>query len=166
MTIGQFSFVRRWFIQRLARVAPSVQELHQDVREQMAATALAGHPSLFTGMFESVLASGPFGKHAQRRLMLLLGENDPLITEAALRGALHDLDLSAMQIVRLATGGHYPHLESADHPEWTARNIAEIVYIIGQMSLASSQVEGGAIVDADTMMHSSQISGNDSTILV
>lgn len=165
-TLGRIDIMRRWLIKQLAREAPSVQELRQDVRERMAAVALAGHQDLFSTMFQSILGTGRFDKHGQRRLILLLGENDPLVTNAAIKDAIEDLNLSAPQVVNLATGGHYPHLESEAHPEWTARNIAEIVHIIGQMLLAASQVDHASIINADTAVGDDVSSGSESTVMV
>jgi pimeloyl-ACP methyl ester carboxylesterase/tRNA A-37 threonylcarbamoyl transferase component Bud32 len=164
-TLGRIPFFHRWLVRKLASEAPSVQELRKDERERMAAVALEGHNTLSSTMFQSILKTSRFDKRGQKRIMLLLGENDPLISEAALKEALEDLKLSSAQIVNLATGGHYPHLESEAHPEWTARNIAEIVHIIGQMLLASSQVDHASIVDADTVMGGEQASGTDSTVI-
>jgi serine/threonine protein kinase/pimeloyl-ACP methyl ester carboxylesterase len=164
-TIGLIPVVHRWLLRRLSRDAPSMQELSEDVREKMAATAIAAHSALFRTMFRSVLATGRFDKRAQRRMMLLIGQNDPLITENALTNAIEDLGFSNGQVVHLATGGHYPHLESAAHPEWTARNVAEIVHLVGQMLLASSQVEHPSIVDADTAMSDGKQLATDSTVI-
>lgn len=164
-TIGRVPRAHRWLLRRLAREAPSVQELREDVRESMAATALAAHPDLFREMFHTILKTERFNASAQRRLMLLLGKNDPLIAEQALADALVDLALSPAQIVHLATGGHYPHLESAEHPEWTARNVAEIVHLVGQMLLASSQSDHGSIVEAATAMVDDTQGVTGSTIL-
>lgn len=164
-TIGRISFAQEWLVRKLAHEAPSVRELRKDVRESMAATALASHQGLARAVFPSVLSTGRFDKLGQRRLTLLLGKNDPLITENALAAALEDLALSPTQIINLATGGHYPHLESADHPEWTARNVAEIVHLVGQMLLASSQSDHGSIVDAATAMVDDTQALTGSTIL-
>lgn len=164
-TIGRIAFGQKWLIRKLAHESPSMQELREDVRESMAVTALAAHPSLFRTMFQSILSTGRFDHRAQKRLTFLIGENDPLIAEEALVEALGDLKLFPGQIVRLATGGHYPHLESAEHPEWTARNVAEIVHIVGQMLLASSQSDHGSIVEAATAMVDDTQGVTGSTIL-
>lgn len=164
-TIGRISFAQEWLARKLAHEAPSVQELRKDVRESMATTALASHRGLGPAGFRSILSTGRFGKHGQRRLTLLLGKNDPLITDDALAAALADLALSPTQIINLATGGHYPHLESAEHPEWTARNVAEIVHLVGQMLLASSQSDHGSLVDAATAMVDDTQALTGSTIL-
>lgn len=164
-TIGRVSFGHKWLLRKLAHESPSVQELRKDVRESMAVVAMDAHPALFRTMFHTILETPRFNSRSQRRLTLLLGKNDPLIDEQALADALADLKLSPGQIVHLATGGHYPHLESAEHPEWTARNVAEIVHLVGQMLLASSQSDHGSIVDAATAMVDDTQALTGSTIL-
>lgn len=165
-TIGRIPAVHQWLVKRLASEAPTVQELRQDIRENMAAIALAVPSAHFRTLFRSILSSKRFHSDAQRRLTLFFGENDPLVSEAALADAIRDLGLSGGQVVRLATGGHCPHLESEAHPEWTARNIAEIVYLIGQMLLASSQVEHPSMVHAATSLgHEQQDVTTESTII-
>jgi hypothetical protein len=50
----------------------------------------------------------------------------------------------------MATGGHYPHVESEKHPEWTARNQAELVYVIGHtlaVTMLSPDAASGTPLD-------------------
>lgn len=136
-TIARIPGVHGWFLRKLAREAPSVQELTLEVRERMVEEALRVSLPLFVETFEAVLAAPRLLRGPHHKLLLLIGNNDPLISEEALAAAIADLKLTPGQLTRLATGGHYPHLESAAHPEHTARNVAEIAYLIGQMLLAA-----------------------------
>ena len=138
-TVGRFAPIRRMLLERLARDAPSVRELTADVRRQMADEALAIPGTAFAETFQAVLDTPRFERGPHHRLLLLIGDNDPLVSEPALEAAVRDLGTTPVQLVRLATGGHHPHLESAAHPEWTARNVAEIVYLVSQMLLTASQ---------------------------
>jgi pimeloyl-ACP methyl ester carboxylesterase len=138
-TVGRLAPIRRLLLERLARDAPSVQELTDEIRRQMADEAIAMPGSAFAKTFEAVLDTPRFEGGPHHRLLLLIGDNDPLVSDPALEAAVRDLGTTPVQLVRLATGGHHPHLESAAHPEWTARNVAEIVYLVSQMLLTSSQ---------------------------
>jgi alkyl hydroperoxide reductase subunit AhpC len=42
-------------------------------------------------------------------------------------------------VQRLASANHFPQLELTAHPEWTARNVAEIVRTIDRMLLSSHE---------------------------
>ncbi len=81
-------------------------------------------------------ATVPPGDHLHN-CVILLGNSDPIATDAVVGRAMRTFGIPAANVMRMATGGHYPHLESASHPEHTARNLAHIVEIIDAMLIAT-----------------------------
>ncbi len=138
-TIGQIAALKPWFVRKMILTSPASAELARPVLEDFITNVFALSSRAVPDMFRALLDTPPFTGGHQQRLLLLLGANDPLISEAALAAAIVDLDLHPAQVVRLATGGHYPHLEAEAHPEWTARNAAEIVSLAGTMMLSSRE---------------------------
>jgi serine/threonine-protein kinase len=72
-----------------------------------------------------------------RGCVMMIGGGDPVATPAMAKMAMRRLQLSPAQLRWLATGGHYPHIPSAAHPEHTARNAAQIVALIDDMLVAA-----------------------------
>jgi hypothetical protein len=72
-----------------------------------------------------------------RNCVIMIGGGDPVATPKMAKLATRRLQLTTPQMRWLATGGHYPHLPSAAHPEHTARNAAQIVALIDDMVVAA-----------------------------
>jgi pimeloyl-ACP methyl ester carboxylesterase len=139
-TLGRITPLRRYFARLQARTSPAARELAPQVREDFAENFMSVTPRVAAGMFRALHDTPPLEPgRGQQRLLMVLGENDALITEESILAAVAALDLPRTQLVHLATGGHYPHLEAEAHPEWTARNAAELVGLIGTMMHSSRE---------------------------
>ncbi|MEP6653468.1 MAG: alpha/beta fold hydrolase [Myxococcales bacterium] len=135
----------RWIsVRELARtrLAPKTQvaTLEQVLRLPARVSA-----RLWTGMVAALL---PVGR--QRRLSVLSAFDDPVFSRASLMRTVAAIGLEPAQIRSLATGGHHPHVESVDHPEWTARNLAEIVHEINTMLLTARHAATTASIPGTT----------------
>jgi pimeloyl-ACP methyl ester carboxylesterase len=139
-TIGRLGPLRRWFAHHHAQTSPAAVQLAPAVRAEFAELFLSLSAPVAAGMFRALFMTPPLSPGAgQERLLLVLGANDVLITDKSIAGAVAELGLHQTQLVHLATGGHYPHLEAEAHPEWTARNAAELVGLVGTMMHSSRE---------------------------
>jgi hypothetical protein len=73
------------------------------------------------------------------RCMVVLSERDPVAPLERMLAALSRLEFPEHQIHRLVAEGHIPHGPAAMHPEWTQRNIIELVAIIDQLLVAARE---------------------------
>jgi pimeloyl-ACP methyl ester carboxylesterase len=139
-TIGRITAIRRWVAYHQANTSLASAELVPSVRTDFAENFLSLSPQVVAGMFRALYDTPPLEPAAgQQRLLMVLGENDALISPESTAAAVAALGLHETQIVRLATGGHYPHLEAEAHPEWTARNAAELVGLVATMMHSSRE---------------------------
>jgi hypothetical protein len=73
------------------------------------------------------------------RCQVVLSEHDPVAPIDRMLGALRKLDFPDHQIHRLVAEGHVPHGQSTTHPEWTQRNIIELVAIIDHSLMSARE---------------------------
>ncbi len=73
------------------------------------------------------------------RVILVAGADDSAAPERTIVDAASRLGIPAHNVHRMATGGHFPHLESLHHPEWTARNQDELVRLIDAHLIEADQ---------------------------
>ena len=99
----------------------------------------AAGPRTIARVFETSLSAEPAHGDELRRCVLLVGALDPMVSPGVLERAQARFAIPEPNIHHLATGGHFPHLESADFPEHTARNIDHIVELIDAMLIATRQ---------------------------
>jgi pimeloyl-ACP methyl ester carboxylesterase len=88
-------------------------------------------PTLARGMYQMASAQ-PAPADQLARCAVVLSENDPVAPIGRMLEALRRLDFPEHQIHRLVAEGHVPHGVSKMHPEWTQRNVIELVAIIDQ----------------------------------
>jgi alpha-beta hydrolase superfamily lysophospholipase len=73
------------------------------------------------------------------RCAVVLSENDPVAPLERMQAALTRTGFPSHQIHRLVAEGHMPHGRTTAHPEWTQRNIIELVAIIDHSLVAARE---------------------------
>ena len=137
-TVGRIGPLRRWIIRTIARTDPNLRVLTQEARDNFMRESLRMTGGVYARVLSAFTRSPPkVGR--QRRLAILACLDDDWIDEKALDAAARDIGLEPAQIHRAASGGHNPHAELADHPEWTARNIDQIVRVIDSMLITARE---------------------------
>jgi pimeloyl-ACP methyl ester carboxylesterase len=87
----------------------------------------------------SAFAEAPLRIGRQQGVALISCVDDPWMqNEEALLSAAQDIGLERAQLQRMASGAHFPFLESAKHPEWTARNVDQLVRVIESMLVTAN----------------------------
>jgi hypothetical protein len=125
---------------RMARFFTARELARTNISTDMRAAFLEGClrvPAAVSARLWAGVARAVLPNERQSRLSIIATFDDHVFRRAALLRATASLGLTEAQIRSLANGGHHPHIESAEHPEWTARNLAEIVHEINTMLLTA-----------------------------
>ena len=101
------------------------------MRQQLLRVPAATLAMMVTGMADTRLPP-----HALRGVEVVFGARDPTYPKRVEKVAIDRFDGNADRVHHMASGAHYPHLPSVDHPEWSARNQDELVRIIGSVLLS------------------------------
>jgi pimeloyl-ACP methyl ester carboxylesterase len=135
---GRLPGIRGAVVRWTARNDPNLVVLTPEQRQIFAEETLRMPGSVYAKILSAFRQSPPkLGR--QRRLAILACMDDSWVDQERLDDAAADLGLEASQIHRVASGGHSPHLELADHPEWTARNLDQIVRVIDSMLITARE---------------------------
>jgi len=97
-------------------------------------------PTVIAAVARGYSQSAPAVGDQLQRCLVAIGDMDPVAPAKILEPALDAMGFPRTHVRRLvATGGHMPHAEQDDHPEWTLRNVADLTACIGAMLRASSE---------------------------
>jgi pimeloyl-ACP methyl ester carboxylesterase len=131
------------FVGRLAfQTDPTSRTLAPEVQAELLAENQTIDPPVLASVIEA-LAEAPLAIGRQEGVAIVACGDDPWMrNEAALLQAADDLGLERAQIHRMASGAHFPFLESAQHPEWTARNVDQLVRVIESMLVTANASTG------------------------
>lgn len=112
--------------------SPIVRKLMLDAYMTLPSTTLARSTS--------ELSRARPAPHAQmQRCVVVLSENDPIAPLDRMQRALKLLNFPDSNVYRMIANGHLPHGETVAHPEWTRRNIAELVALIDHMLVTARE---------------------------
>jgi Protein kinase domain len=136
-----------WLFRVMARFStrfdPAARDLARDELQRMIATGRAMDPRVLARII-GAFARTPLKIGRQQNVALIACVDDPWMdNEDALLAAAADLGIERAQIQRMPSGSHFPHLESALHPEWTARNVDQLVRVIESMLVTASAQAAG-----------------------
>jgi pimeloyl-ACP methyl ester carboxylesterase len=135
---GRIPALRRWTVDLISRTDPNVTVLTDEMKALFIRESLRMPGGVYARLLSAFHDSPPkLGR--QRRLAIIACLDDSWIDERRLDDVARDLGIEASQIHRVASGGHSPHLELKDHPEWTARNIDQIVRVIDSMLITARE---------------------------
>jgi serine/threonine-protein kinase len=162
-TIGRIGAVRRFATRWLAARSPTERDLVPALRDGMTEEQLRLPTPVMLRLLDGFSRTPP-SLARQQRLSLLVCVDDPIIDRRALDAAIAEIGLEAAQIRWLATGGHHPHLEVVEHPEWTARNVAEIVAEIDTMLLTAREPTIAAAAPSSTPAEPTRTAGATTVI--
>jgi pimeloyl-ACP methyl ester carboxylesterase len=137
-SVGRIGPLRRAIARSVARTDLNLTVLEPELRAMFVEESLRMPGAVYARVLSAFRNSPPkIGR--QRRLAIIACLDDDWVDEACLDAAAADLGLEPAQIHRIPSGGHNPHLELVDHPEWTARNIEGIVRVIDSMLITARE---------------------------
>ncbi len=143
LALGARSGLARWLVGRLLSLqafnAPGVS---REDRLMMMRNVVAA-PMRVLSMLARAILTARLPPTALRGIELVFGQQDPLQPTAAQQRLVTLFGGDRDRVHLMGSGGHFPHLKFADHPEWSARNQDELVRIIGAVLLSATE---GAVV--------------------
>jgi hypothetical protein len=138
--------------------ASAAREYTPREKQMMADQFMRALPTVVAQVSRQYAGSAPATGDQLQRCMVLIGDNDPVAPARILEPALDALGFPRTHVRRLAaTGGHFPHAEQEQHPEWTLRNVADLTAWIGAMLRASSEGTPMPTEVASTIIGSSDV---------
>jgi pimeloyl-ACP methyl ester carboxylesterase len=139
-TLGRIGPLRRAVIRAMEKKAIEVERVTPEAARFVADQTIQLPPGTTAAMMRA-LASTPVRPARQQRLAVVACNDDPWIRESALARMLDEAGVEEANLHRLPSGGHHPHVEKVDHPEWNARNAADLVRIIDAMLVTAGEAE-------------------------
>lgn len=160
LTIGGFLLrtlcrvepLRRWVGKLALLHGPDTKRYARDEREQIYERFLEIPPDQLAAITSEAARMLPHPGDRLDRCAVVVGKDDPLAPEGQIVSALDRLAFPARSLHRMASGGHMPHAESEEHPEWTLQNVAHLARIIEAMLLSSREGTPESTVIASTVL--------------
>ncbi len=151
----------RWLYDTISklsvRMRPTLAQLGPEQRETVLQTLLHLAPRAQAQLLESLGEDDGVVTTGQlRQAVFLLGRQDAFASPRRLRFARQRLPIPDDQVHWMVHGLHHPHVELADRPEHTARNLHEIVHAIDGALAAAVDADRASTVLAGTEPVSSE----------
>lgn len=107
--------------------SPEFAEYTDAEREYGRTVFVAASPAAQAAFATGFCSVTPAAEGQLARAEIVVMLHDPVAKEKPLVRALGDLGIPLSRVRRLVGGTHAPQWEHREHPEWTARNVNEIV---------------------------------------
>jgi hypothetical protein len=137
-TLGRIGWVRRALCRAFADKVKASRHLVPEAI-QLLADETAAMPGGTSARIARNLCTEQPAAGGHRRLAVVIGVDDPLMAHDHLAAIVEDLGVEPAHILRMPDGGHYPHIASAAHPEWTARNTLDLVRLIDTLLVTAGE---------------------------
>jgi hypothetical protein len=152
-TIGRIGPLRRAIIRAMGKRAEDLKALTPEALSVMSAEIQRMPAGVMARLLRGLADAPPrFGR--QRRAAIVVCVDDPFTDPAALERAVAEVGIEPAHFHRLPSGGHHPHIETSEHPEWAARNCIDLVRIIDAMLVAAGETRSSS--SDDVAMQSTQ----------
>jgi pimeloyl-ACP methyl ester carboxylesterase len=153
-TLCRHDGIRRLFGRFLLH-APDTRRYAPEERRQIYERFLEIPPSVLAEITSTMARAVPHASDRLDRCMVVVGKDDPLAPEAQVLGAVERLGIPKRSLRRLASGGHIPHVENDEHPEWTLRNVDQLARVVESMLLSAREGTPDSTLIASTELDSS-----------
>jgi pimeloyl-ACP methyl ester carboxylesterase len=133
--LARVPFLFDLFLRLMVRTGADLAEAHRN-------NALAAMRSVRRGVLCRLVQGIAWAKlpaHCMRGVSMLMGERDPAFPKRLVARAVVRHGGSLDSVRPMVSGGHFPHMDETEHPEWTARNQAEIVHAVDELLISSHQ---------------------------
>ncbi len=136
-SLGRVDLVRRIAAVRMIRRGEETHAYTDDVKNYFIERSLDVRATVLSRLIRGLVTAKPVRGSDATRCAVLLTAVDPLAPPHVVDQALAELEFPTANVHRFAQGGHFPHCEVQGRPEWTARNIDEMVAILGDLGRGS-----------------------------
>lgn len=150
--VGRVEFIRRW-IGRMVLLQSRDTARYREVERQMMMEQFLQVPVGVLSRFMLELADArPEPGDRLDRCAIVVSDDDPVAPEEQVLRTLDLLKFPRRSVLRTVGTGHVPHMELEEHPEWTARNVDEIVRLTQSMLLSAREGTPSSTVIASTLL--------------
>jgi len=154
-TLGRVLAVKRW-LGRVGLRSPETRGYTESERTSMLQQFHQVPARPMAALTREVAHARPESADRLDRCVIVIGQDDPLTPAWRALDALAKLGFPGRSIYRIASGGHNPHMELEEHPEWTMRNVDDLARIVESMLVSaregapsSTVLESTIVADTD-----------------
>jgi hypothetical protein len=137
-TLGRIGWLRRAMCRAFADKVKASQHLVPEAI-QLLSDETAAMPGGTSARIARTMCTDAPARGGHRRLAVVIGLDDPLTEHERLASIVENLGVEPAHVLRMPDGGHYPHVASAAHPEWTARNAHDLVRLIDTLLVTAGE---------------------------
>jgi len=125
---------------RAALSLSSMARAYSSIERERMFEAFMSLPSTTLARTADELSRSRPAPHAQvQRCLVVLSENDPIAPLDRMQRAIERLGFPASNVYRMVADGHLPHGQTVAHPEWTRRNVSELVALIDHLLVTARE---------------------------
>jgi len=158
-TAARGRWMRRWIGEALLVRAPAAERYTQNDRDHMLRQFLRVPARAFARFARSLAQARPEPTDRLDRCLVVVCDDDHVAPPARVLAAIDAVGLPRRSVHRVVTGGHNPHFELEDHPEWTLRNVDTLTRVVESMLLSAREGNPSSTVVASTVMATPSESG-------
>ncbi|MBI3204434.1 MAG: protein kinase [Myxococcales bacterium] len=156
--LGRFAALRRWVGRLVFLNGPAMRAYKPSERERMLEQFLRIPAGPLAAFCRSLAAARPERGDRLDRCAIVVAKDDPVAPERQVLETLDGLGFPRRSVHKVSGPGHAPHLEHADHPEWTLRAFDELARITELMLMSAREGSPSSTVMASTVIASSDAS--------
>ncbi|MBK7580229.1 MAG: protein kinase [Myxococcales bacterium] len=153
-TFGRFSLIKRWLGWASFMFGPATRGYTVVERERMLHQFLALPAPALAELCRSLARAKPEPSDRLDRCAIVVSTDDPVAPEAHVRKTLDALGFPPRSIHTITGAGHMPQFQSEEHPEWTLRNVDDLVRIAESMLVSAREGDPSSTVVASTVLES------------
>jgi pimeloyl-ACP methyl ester carboxylesterase len=150
--VGRVQLFRRWIGELVLLHSPDTARYREAERQMMMEQFLQVPVAVLSRFMRALADARPEPGDRLDRCAIVVSDDDPVAPEAHVLSTLDRLGFPRRSIVRTVGAGHVPHMELEEHPEWTARNVDEIVRLTESMLLSAREGAPSSTVIASTLL--------------
>jgi hypothetical protein len=151
-TLCRIEPLRRLIGRLVLLYGPDTRRYAPAERQEMYDRFLELSPRALAYLTTAVARAVPAATDRLDRCVIVVGKHDPLAPEEQTLAALDQLGFPARSLHRMAEGGHLPHAEEDEHPEWTLRNVDHLARIVESMLLSAREGSPESTLVASTVL--------------
>jgi pimeloyl-ACP methyl ester carboxylesterase len=150
--VGRIQLVRSWIGKLVLLHSPDTARYREAERQMMMREFMHVPVGVLARFMFAMADARPEPGDRLDRCAIVVSEDDPVAPEKQVLETLERLKFPRRSVLRTVGTGHVPHMELEEHPEWTARNVDEIVRLTESMLLSAREGTPSSTVIASTLL--------------
>ncbi len=152
LVVGRVEAFRRLLGKLVLLHSPDTARYREPERQMMLEQFLRVPVPVLARFMSSMADARPEPGDRLDRCAIVVSDDDPVAPEQHVLRTLELLGFPRRSVLRTVGAGHVPHMELEEHPEWTARNVDEIVRLTESMLLSAREGTPSSTVIASTLL--------------